>query len=976
MLNAHSYYSLRYGTFSIHELADAAVAHGYDALALTDINNSTGVLDFVKACFERGIKPVAGMEFRENDRLLYIALARNNQGFSEINELLTEHNLSGKALPRRPDFSHTYVIYPYGSTERKTLRDHEYIGIRPGEISKILFDLNRDKYIMLHAVAHKSGKDFEVHKKLRAVDKIMLLSQLEASDMAGPGDYFMSVDELLATYERVPELIVNTRRLIDDCSFEFDFKTIKNKKHFTGSAYEDKLLLEKLACDGMQERYGKHHAEAEKRVRKELEIIEQLGFSSYFLITWDIVRYSMQKGYYHVGRGSGANSVVAYCLRITDVCPIELNLYFERFLNPKRTNPPDIDIDYSWKDRDDVLRYIFDRYGKKHTALLGAMSTFQDRAIIRELGKVHGLPKDDIDRLIRDPQSELNKSELCKEVLQYFKAIENFPNVRSIHAGGVLISEEPLSHYCALDLPPKGLPTIQFDMHVAEDIGFEKLDVLSQRGIGHIKDATILIKQNQGIDVDFRDVETFKKDAKTRELLKSANTIGSFYIESPAMRGLLSKLQCDNYITLVAASSIIRPGVAKSGMMKEYIYRHHHQDSYDVIHPVMKEHLSETYGVMVYQEDVIKVGHYFGGLDLADADALRRMMSGKYRHMQQLEEISKKFYAHCDAMNYPRAISEKVWMQMESFAGFSFNKAHSASYAVESYQSLYLKAHFPLEFMVAVVNNFGGFYRTRVYINELRKAGGHVHLPCVNHSTYLTTLYGRDVYLGFVHVKSLEQQVSETLLEERRKNGPYLGLEDFILRTGISLEQLRILIRVNAFDFTGKNKPSLLWEAHLVYNKDRIREASTVTMFEPEKIDWQLPEVSISQIEQAYDEMELLEFLVSCSEFDLLKTSFRGQCKTRELMQYVGQTVKMVGAYVTEKTLRTSHGERMAFGTFIDDEDQYFDTVHFPKSLREYPFKGKGVYLILAKVTEEFGFPSLIVEKMAPLPVKGDKRYE
>ncbi len=977
ILNAHSYYSLRYGVIAIEELVKLAVQHNYSAIALTDINNSSGVLEFVKLCVEHHIKPLVGIEFRNQDTLLYIAIARNNAGFREINELMTTTTMQKQKLPARPDFMHTYIIYPYGKTPAEPLRDNEYIGIRPAQMKKLLREKTAatQKFVILHTCTYKDFQGFETHKKLRAVAHNLLLSQLEAHQIAATDEFMLPAKQLLQLYADHPHIIHNTEHIIADCNFTFDFKTVKNKRIYTSSVYDDKLLLEKLAFDGMRYRYGTHNKIARQRVTKELEIIDTLGFSSYFLITADIIRYSMQCGFYHVGRGSGANSVVAYCLRITDVCPIELDLYFERFLNPKRKSPPDFDIDYSWKERDQVIEYIFKRYGRQHTALLGAMSTFKDRSIIREMGKVYGLPKEDIDRLIKFPDSPLNQSEICRDIMAHYNAIEDFPNLRSIHAGGILISEEPITVYTALDMPPKGFPTTQFDMYLAEDIGFEKLDILSQRGIGHIKDAADIIYQNRGIKVDVHEVNKFKTDPVVRQQLKSGDTIGCFYIESPAMRGLLKKLHCDNYLTLVAASSIIRPGVAKSGMMKEFIHRFHHPNDFTYLHPIMEEQLKETYGVMVYQEDVLKVGHHFGGLDLADADVLRRMMSGKSRNKKHLDEISEKYYAHCRAMQYPDALSKEVWRQIESFAGYSFSKAHSASYAVESFQSLFLKTYYPLEFMIAVINNFGGFYATRVYLNEARKAGGTIHLPCVNHSLMLTTLYGTDVYLGFVHIKSLENTIAETIVSERQQAGNYLSLEDFILRTHITLEALRILIRIDALRFTGSNKRQLLWQAHILLDKQSNKtQDQNLKLFSVALPSWEVPALVHNQIEDVYDELELLEFPVSLSPFQLLKTDYRSPCNASNMMNHLGSTVRMLGNYVTYKWVRTVRGDTMAFGTFLDEDGNFFDTTHFPQSLKTYPFSGNGIYLLLGKIVEDFGFPSMEVQKMAKLPVHADPR--
>ncbi|HBX88064.1 MAG TPA: DNA polymerase III subunit alpha, partial [Marinilabiliaceae bacterium] len=467
--------------------------------------------------------------------------------------------------------------------------------------------------------------------QLRAIDNNILISQLSDDQTGLCTEVFISRHELINNYSRVPKLIENTRRLLAECSFDFDFKSIKNRKTFTGNRRDDKELLHKYAIDGLIRRYGANDKNAKERVEKELEIIDKLNFSSYFLITDDICRYARSRNFHYVGRGSGANSIVAYCLGITDVCPIELNLYFERFLNPKRKSPPDFDVDFSWRDRDEIYDYIFKRYQSEHTALMGAMGTFRDRSIIRELGKVYGLPKSEIDRLVYDPGNMLNKNEVSNTILSVYMQMADFPNQRTIHASGVLISEEPLTCYSAIDYPPKGLPTMQFDMYIAEDIGFEKFDILSQRGIGHIRDCKEIIRLNQGHEIDTSNPRRFFSDPLIARQLRTANTVGCFYIESPAMRQLISKLQCDSYLTLVAASSIIRPGVSSSGMMQTYIERHLNPEKVHYIHPIFKELLEETYGVMVYQEDVMKIGHHFGGLDLADADVLRRMMSGKYR---------------------------------------------------------------------------------------------------------------------------------------------------------------------------------------------------------------------------------------------------------------------------------------------------------------------------------------------------------
>jgi DNA polymerase III alpha subunit len=493
---------------------------------------------------------------------------------------------------------------------------------------------------------------------------------------------------------------------------------------------------------------------------------------------------------------------------------------------------------------------------------------------------------------------------------------------------------------------------------------------LSQRGLGHIKETAKHVKRTKGIDVDVHRFNDFIKDEKVRDLLRNSRAIGCFYVESPAMRMLLGKLRCDEYLTLVAASSIIRPGVASSGMMRAYIERYHAKrtgGSYEAIHPKMDELMKETYGVMVYQEDVIKVAHEFAGITLTEADVLRRGMSGKYRSREEFERVKDRFFEACYKKGYEPHIIDRVWFEIESFSGYSFAKGHSASYAVESYQSLYLKAHYPLEFMVGVINNFGGFYKTEFYFHEARMGGAAIEAPCVNTSEHLTTIYGNQIYVGFVHVKSLETKIAQMIAPERAKNGSYKSMDNFLQRIPLGLEQLRLLIRMGAFRFTGKTKQRLLWEAMLFFSNAKVRNKSA-ELFDTEPKEYPLPALSRHSMEDAFDELELLGFPL-CDPFKLLNVVQSGNALARDLMEKVEKDVHIVGYVVTTKDTRTKNHQTMHFGTFLDPLGETFDTVHFPDTARKYPFRGRGFYSIHGKVVQDFGIATIEVTHMEKLPM-------
>lgn len=984
-LNNHSYYSLRYGTMSEESLIELARDNDITTLVLTDINNTSACLNVVRLLKNDPIKPVIGIDFRNDHQQLYVGIAQNNAGFQELNTFLSEHLHHKKPFPERaPQFRNAFIIYPLEQAlllNISRFRESEYLGISTTTLRKLPFTRfieQPEKLVVLQTVTFRNKRDYNIHRLLRCIDLNLLLSKLPVEQQGNEQDHMLPVSELKEAFKEYPVLIENTQQLLEQCSIDFNFDNAQlneNQQVFTNSQQEDEELLRSLAYQGITTRYAdKENLDiVHQRIEKELAVVHKKGFTAYFLINWEICRYARERGYFYVGRGSGANSILAYLLFITEVDPIELDLYFERFINDYRSSPPDFDIDFSWDDREDITRYIFERF--TNVALLATYNTFQIRAVIRELGKVFGIPKMDIDRMTSGHSSEVHMGEMHQLVLKYSQLIQGMPNYISIHAGGILITQRKIHYYSATLLPPKGYPTVQFDMHIAEDAGIHKFDILAQRGLGKIRDTLHIINYNQPATplADLRnDVKKFMKDPAINSMIAQAKCVGCFYIESPAMRMLLTKLRTSDYLGLVAASSVIRPGVAQSGMMREFILRTRYPHKREEAHPIMAQIMPDTYGIMVYQEDVIKVAHHYANLDLGQADILRRGMSGKYRSREEFKMVEDTYFKNCKQLGHDPKESKEIWEQIKSFAGYAFAKGHSASYAVESYQSLYLKCYFPLEYLTATLNNGGGFYTPEIYIHEAKMCGATIEPPCINHSDLATIIKERTIYLSFAYIKELEKRTIMRIVEDRDHNGAYNSLAQFMDRVPIGIEQLSVLIRIDAFRSTGKDRYELLWFAHSKWGKKK-NQVPQKSLF-PTTGNFSIPQLVTTDLEQAFEQIELLGFPL-CSHFDLLKEPVQQKIGAQDLPFYKNKKVQIHGYIVNIKSTSTSNGKRMQFGTFLDHRGHFFDVVLFPQVAARVRFRGSGIYEITGKVVEEFEFYSIEVHHLIKKDYIQDPRY-
>ncbi|MDP4231434.1 MAG: DNA polymerase III subunit alpha, partial [Bacteroidota bacterium] len=842
-LHCHSYYSFSSGTIPAGKLPLLALEHDMTAVALTDTNNMTGAVEFYVAAKKAGIKPIIGVELSNRDERI-VLLAKNNDGYREICETVTAVldaipqikpkvtfdsimkdrmadvapiSSSSSLLPFVEELSHNIIIIsssPIILERMSAIRHHDlYLELIPAQRGNwgALRDLCRSHKLPIVAtnnVVLGAKDEYPTHKVLRAIGLNTNIGLLGKRDLADISQYFASENEMRAMLSGVSEeAFANSAKIANECNVDFNF----DKPKFARFSCDDpRQLLRALSQDGFWKRYPHPSVAHIQRFSHELETIDTLGATSYYLAVHDMIRFAKRKNFPYLGRGSGANSLIAYCLDISNVDPIENNLRFERFLNPERLMPPDFDIDFSWKDRYEVINYMLDSYGRTNSAMLCTIQTYKSRGAVREIGKALGYPESEINSVYSrlsamrysddsdsiDP-TVLHKTEL-KDVttwLTFAHLVSGFPNHLSVHAGGVILADKAIVNYAPVQMAPIGVPIMQQDMFTADHWKLIKLDILATRGLGTYWDTMNLVEQRTGKRPPVEDVNVALNDKRTKQIIRTGKTKGIFYVESPAMISLLKKLQCDTFQMLTAASSVIRPGVAQSGMMQEFIARHHDRSRIHYLHPKMEELLWETYGIMIYQEDVLNVVHDLAGLSYGQADLFRRAMSGKLRSQESMKSQKDDFINGCIKQKIAVDTAEELWRQISSFSGYSFCKAHSASYAVLSFQEAWLKVHYPTEFLCSVLNNYGGFYSHQEYINEAKYLAIEVLLPDVNRSASEHTVEQDHVIrLGLAAVREVSETSKLSLINNRSETGRYTGIEDFATRSGVTPDDGRILI--------------------------------------------------------------------------------------------------------------------------------------------------------------------------------------
>jgi len=819
--------------------------------------------------------------------------------------------------------------------------------------------------------------DFQMHRLLRAIDLNTSLSRISPDEMVSEDHWLKPEEAMVRRYAHLAKALDNTQRIADECSADMDIGRLVFPSIEIPDGLDDFEYLKEECYRGAERRYGELSDSVLKRLEHELKIIRDKGFATYFLIVRDIVRQSART----CGRGSAAASLVSYCLGITHVEPVTHNLFFERFLNEGRMDPPDIDIDFPWDERDSVFDYVFRKYGATRAAMVSNHVGFRARAAAREVAKVYGLPEQEIkavtermgyywsiryleDSIRNHPiYKDMELKEPWPEIIRLATKLEGFPRHMSVHCGGVVIVPDRIDRYVPVEPAPKGVPIIQWEKDQAEDAGLIKIDLLGNRSLAVIRDALAAVKENYGVEIDYEQWDP-TVDTKTQDFIRRGDTIGVFYVESPSMRQLQQKCQTGDFDHLVIHSSIIRPAANK--YIREYV-RRLRGGSYQSLHPILDEVLGETYGIMVYQEDVSRIAMAMAGFSASDADLLRKILSKK-RAAKKLEDYKGMFYTGAAVRDVSRKVIDEIWEMIMSFSGYSFCKPHSASYALVSYKSCYLRAHYPAEFIAAVLTNQGGYYSPFAYVSEARRMELRVLLPDVNESR--KEYWGKDktVRVGLMQLKGLRQAALERILEARGKK-PFLSFEDFLCRVEIDLADVKILIKAGAMDSIagGATRPQMIWKA-LAWHQRRVsRHAIERTLFQdmPSVVPPQVPHYSARTVLE--HELETLDFLISRHPLSLYAQSLSKlrYVKGADLPKHVGKKVTTVGWWVTGKVITTKNDEPMEFISF-EDTSALYETVFFPQAYTRFchMLNRSRPYVLSGVVQEEYGVVTLTVNSI------------
>jgi DNA polymerase-3 subunit alpha len=1028
-LHTHSYYSLLEAIASPGELVQTAKRQAMPALTLTDHINLSGSVEFYLACRIAGIKPIIGMEL---DLLLppttgrfktgkIVLLAMGLEGWSNLcrltRELLTHPD--GQPLPCSIETLEKYskdLICLTGGMRGPISRliqlDQQDTAIdlldnlKSIYLSDLYVELQRQPSpagdwlnksrayakslhlpcVATHEIYYLNQDQANLVRTLNAIRLNVNLAKLDPESTAPPESLFISEERIKSLFSELPQALAATLEIAERCSLELPLGKAHYPQVKTPHGITALDLLRKKAEAGAKKYYSGITPELQQRLDYELSIIGQMGYEAVFLIVEKILGFARKQNIPTSSRGSAASSLVAHCLGITTPDPIKLNLYFERFLNPARATPPDIDTDLSSKQRDEIIQFVFETFGEERVAMVGTINSFRPRSALGDVAKAHGLSPAEIHNLTRSlpyhffnrPGAEEDEGEIenpfaeiaanypgasYQKIFAEASAVLNLPRHLSVHAGGVVITPGPMTDLVPVQISGnKGIVITQFSLKPLEQMGLLKIDLLGIRGLSVLGDMarTIYSWQQKEYHNSLAVLESIPADdPETARLVETGQTIGCFQIESPGMRATLKDLHAKNIGDIMAALALYRPGPLKGGFRDTFVRSHNGLEPPAHLHPALSTILGDTYGVILYQEQVLRIAHELANFDLAESDLLRRAMS-HFDPGKQMENLKNKFISAVGTnKGIPPDIAAQIWDLMAAFAGYGFPKAHAASYALVSWQAAWCKVHYPAEFIAAVLANWGGYYSQRVYLAEARRLGLKVHAPHVNHSDHEFSVSYPDgepaLYMGLNQVKELTRRTIERIIQRR----PYSSFEEFLSRVEPRKQEAENLVKIGSFDGFGYI-PDLLKRLQI-----NIAPRGQLSLFLPEKYD--LPDWSLEQKAQA--QVDLLGISVDIHPLDLY-TAQINKLKvnsTIEVVEMVGERVRVAGIRQTWHRSRTANGKIMAFVT-LEDLEGTIDVVVFPEIYQKsHPALVEAVPVVIEGIVElesTQGMPTLRAERI------------
>jgi DNA-directed DNA polymerase III PolC len=963
-------------------LVERAVQYGLSALALTDVNNLYGAIAFYQRARSAHLKPIVGVDLAHPSGRATL-LARDRTGYAGLCRIVTERQLHtdfdlAQALGRYPDGLCILSEDPplleklAGNVSREWLWAEL---VQPGRSPRHYEQLERTarrlgiRRVATGDVYLLDRTELPRHRVLTAIRENRLLAQTPEAGVARAEAHFASPQEMQRRYRDSPEVLAATRDIAEACQLTLTLGTPIFPRYPLPAGRDAAAHLQERCRAGLSRRYQAAPRAALERMQYELGVIERLGFTDYFLVVGDIVRFARSRGVPVVGRGSGASSIVAYLLGITHVDPLVYHLPFERFLNTGRSDCPDLDIDFCWKQRDTVIDYVYRTHGSENVAMIATHNAFQRRGALREVAKAFGLsnaqitamsryaPRDD--RPIRSwlPRCGTSANISARTLASLGTMADQVvgqPHHLGIHCGGIVIGDRPLTHYVPLERAAKGLVVTQFEMEAIEQVGLVKIDLLGNRALSVIRDTVTLLSEREGVAVDVDALPS--RDPATFRVIQSARTLGCCQLESPAMRRLLAMLRPESVLRVIQALALIRPAASGNGMQGAFVRRARGLEPVHFSHPALAEVLGDTFGILLYEDDAMLIANRLGGLDIAAGDRFRKTIK-RSRTPEDLAKAWQYFRDHTRRNNVPDEVALPVWTQMAKFNQYSFCRAHAAGYGLVAYQEAYLKTHHPAAYMVAALNNAQGLYPRRVHLNEAQRMGLAVRLPHVNISGREFSLEDGAIRVALGQIRGLSQPTMEHLLLQRERE-PFVSVADFLSRVPCSLSELESLVLVGGFDGLGPNRPQLLWQAHSLFGKIRVRstDAMLLTCAPETPAPPLLPDHDL--VQRVNYEQAILECPVSAHPVSLVRSQAKAAAfhRSHDLPRRLGQTIRLLGIQDAARTVSTQRGRDMRFVTF-EDEAGLFEVCLFPDVYQRLRprLQSLGPYVIEGTVEDQYG---------------------